>query len=449
VSYSKRVVIVGAGVSGLAAATELASRGVRVTVLEQKPSAGGRASSFRDTMTGEIVDNGQHVLIAGYKRTRFFLRRIGTEHLLRIQKTPSLLFHHPQRGFLTLDIPPLPRPLHLAAAATTSSLFRGSDRLKFMRAGVSFLTGNKPESTATISQWLKSKGQSTELIRSFWEPLAIAIMNETIERASAVSFVRSMQSAFMDSWQSSALAIPTVGLSELYVNGAESYIRARGGELRTGCDVSGLVVNASRATKVFVKDDEPVEASAVILAVPWHRLSSLLPDEMMRVSYGALSGFESSPIVSVHLWFENDFMPHDVVGIIGRTVQWIFNKRRIMSSTGKGGHVSAVISGGHEEVGMTNEELIQIALKDLRSVYPSCPETTHAIVIREKRATLSLTPAVEQFRPAQTTSIHNLFLAGDYTRTGLPCTIEGAVVSGERCARLVVTLGIEGTREMM
>ncbi len=434
----KRVIVIGAGLSGLAAAVALSARTIQVTVLEQKPAAGGRAYSFRDTVTGDVVDNGQHVLIAGYARTRDFLRLVGTEHLLNIQHRPSLIFHHPGRGFVDFHLPRLPSPLHLAAGVLSSSLLHGWDRVALLRAGLALRKQNKASlQSLTINQWLDSAGQSEESKRCFWEPLAIAIMNDHISRASAEVFVRSLNIAFLGGQDNAALVIPSVGLSELYVSGAEQFIRAHGGEVLYSQDVHGVAIESSRAEGVTLKDGSRMAASAVIVAVPWYRISSLLPVQLVQSSYSSLEQFESAPIVSIHLWFERDFMPEEFVGIIGRTVQWAFNKRKLNKESGSGGHVSLVISGAYEQVGMTNDELVAIALRDLCSVYPDCPGMAlHSLVIREKRATLSITPEVEKLRPDQQTEIPNLFLAGDWTKTGLPSTIEGAIVSGERCAEL-------------
>lgn len=433
------MIVVGGGLSGLAAAVMLSSRNIPVTVLEQKPVAGGRAYSFRDAITGDVVDNGQHVLIAGYTHTRNFLGRIGTEHLLNIQPRPALMFHHPDRGFVDFSLPRLPSPLHLAAGVLSSSLLSGGDKLALLRAGIALRTQNDALlRLLTIDQWLNSVGQSEESKRSFWEPLAVAIMNEHITRASAEVFLRSLSIAFLGGWKGAALAIPSVGLSELYVSGAEQFIRTHGGEVLYSQDVARIEIEASRVEGVMLKDGNRMEASAVIVAVPWYRLPSLLPEWMIRGSYSFVEQFQSAPIVSIHLWFERDFMRDEFVGVIGRTVQWAFNKRKLNKESGSGGHVSLVISGAYDQVGMTNDELVAIALQDLRSLYPECPGTAlHSMVIREKRATLSITPEVEKIRPDQQTEIPNLFLAGDWTKTGLPSTIEGAIVSGERCAKLV------------
>jgi len=434
----KHVVIVGGGLSGLAAAVELSSRGIAVIVLEQKPALGGRAYSFTDARTGDVIDNGQHVLVAGYERTMQFLETIGARHLLAVQKQPVLLFHHPDRGFRKLQLPRCEAPWHLLFGVLNCRLLSIPDRLRLLRAGASLRHPEKDELLAdlTVSEWLTVVGQSSESRRSFWEPLAVSIMNERTERASALLFVRSLRKAFFGSWQDASLAIPTVGLSELYVEGAQKYIMLHGGKLLCGADVVEVSLEEGIVSGVRLRDNVNVKADAVILAIPHYTLVDILPGPLRdQPVFRNLENLSTSPIVSIHLWFDQEVMEHDMVGLVGRRVQWIFNKRKLSHDTGKG-HVSAVISAGHDVVSLMNEELVRIAVEDLRSVYPSVGEPIHAVVVREKRATFSPTPDAERLRPPQKSSVPNLFFAGDWTDTGYPATIEGAIMSAERCVAL-------------
>ncbi len=431
-SNSKPVIIVGGGLSGLAAAVELASRNVPVIVLEQKPKLGGRAYSFVDETTGDVIDNGQHVLIAGYERTMKFLERIGTKHLLTIQREPLLHFHHPQRGFCSYRIPDLPSPFHLPAAILSTDLFSLGDKLKLLRAGISLRTASSLDGM-TIEDWLNATAQTEETKRSFWEPLAISIMNEHISKASAHVFVNSLRHAFLSDRKNAALAIPRVGLSELYVDDAVKYLCERGGEVRINTDVVHLNIVDQHVNRVKIRNGSDLECSVVILCIPHYRLSELLPSSLKSTLFSLVS---NTPIVSIHLWFGNDFMSHDMIGLIGKRVQWAFNKRRINQENNPGGHVSCVISAGEEFVSMSNDELVRVACDDVTSVYKVSMKPFHAVVVREKRATFSCTPDTEPRRPDHQTEIANLLLAGDWTNTGLPATIEGAILSGERCAAL-------------
>jgi zeta-carotene desaturase len=232
-------------------------------------------------------------------------------------------------------------------------------------------------------------------------------------------------------------------LSELFVENAQTFIVARGGIVRTNADVAEVVIRENGVNAVRLRDNSEIRCAAAIVTVPHYRIVDLLPSMAGGISSTMIS-VPNTPIVSIHLWFEEAFMRHEFVGLIGRRVQWIFNKNILEQEqdsqpTSGRGHVSCVISAGGDYINMSNDELVRIALDDLRSVYRAVPSSAcHSVVIREKRATFSCTPVAERSRPAHVTSIPNLFLAGDWTNTGLPATIEGAILSGEKCARLVM-----------
>ena len=437
----KPVVIVGAGLSGLAAGVALASRSIPVILLEQRPFAGGRAYSFRDRTTGDVIDNGQHLLIAGYARTRAFLETIGSAHLLEIQKTPELVFHHPRRGYLRLRLPPLPSPLHLLGGVLASDLFTGGDKFNVLRAGASIARGPVHASDVpqdwTIEQWLDRQGASAENRASFWHPLAISIMNEMPEAASARVFVRSLREAFLSHRTSAALAIPKVGLSELLADPAVSFIRSCGGDVRFGVDVTETIEQGGRVTGVQTRGSEDVDASSVILAVPPTNVVRLLPDSC-RVDFHLreISSMAVSPILCVHLWYKHVVSPHAVLGVLGKRVQWVFRHSRTRAKgNAQGERLSLVISAAYEEAAWTNDALIEAGVEDCVALFGEPARLPyHAVVIREKRATFSLSPEVEALRPGVCTPVPNLLLAGDWTATGLPATVEGAIRSGEAAA---------------
>ncbi len=436
----KPVVVVGAGLSGLAAGVALASRSIPVVLLERRPYAGGRAYSFRDRTTGDVIDNGQHLLIAGYARTRAYLETIGSAHLLDIQTTPELLFHHPRRGYLRLRFPALPSPLHLLGGVLVSNLFAAGDKPGVLRAGAAIARESVSASGVppdwTIDRWLDRHGASAEARASFWHPLAISIMNEKPGAASARVFVRSLREAFLSHRTGAALAIPRAGLSELLVDPAVSYIRARGGDVRFGIDVAETIEEGGKAVRVRTKDGAVVDASSVILAVPSTHVARLLPaSRHTDFHLREISSTAVSPILCIHLWYDHRVSPHAVLGVLGRSVQWVFRHARVNAA---GERLSLVISAAYEETALTNEALVARGIEDCVGIFgESAQSPYHAVVIREKRATFSLSPEVEALRPDVRTPVPNLFLAGDWTATGLPATVEGAIRSGEAAAGCV------------
>jgi squalene-associated FAD-dependent desaturase len=425
------VIIVGGGLSGLAAAVRLGSSRIPVLLLEQRPTLGGRASSFTDAGTGDVVDNGQHLLIAGYVRTLALIDAIGSRDLVRIQPRPQLTFFHPQKGFVEFRLARLPSPLHLAWGIMRSPLFTSSDRYHVLRAGMDIRrsTGadDSPGAGLTIAQWLDLRRQPESTRMAFWIPLAASIMNERVETASAALFLHALHVAFLGHWHHAALVFPEAGLSQIFAEPAARMIETQGGVIRCNADVRQLLMENDIVKGVRLRDGTEIPCRSLILAVPHNRAVELYPSAAERPA-----GFDEqlpmtvSPIVSMHLWFTQPFMDRDAFGLIGKTVHWAFRKRT---------HVSLVISAAHDLVGQSQEELVQAALTDLRGVYGKrVGDPYHALVIREKRATVSFTPKTVSRRPGAVTPIPNLFFAGDWTKTGLPATIEGAVRSGEAAA---------------
>ncbi len=432
----RTVAVIGAGLAGLSAAVELSLRGIPVTVFEQKPHAGGRAYSFVDRESGEIIDNGQHAMIGGYEATLRFLDLIGTRGHLWCQTRPSLMFHHPQKEFAEFSLPALPTPFHFAAGILTTRLLSLSGKRQLLKAGLALRDLPATQHTLeklTTDQWLRSIGQHDDTLRSFWEPLVLAIMNERPQRASALLFARCLHRAFLESPTNATLLLPSVGLSDLFADPACELIGCTGGEVRLGTRVTRIDIHSRSANRLRLGDGSSVEVSSVIVAVPpWSTAGLIdLPDV-------SADSFTPSPIVSVHFWFENELMHIPLVGVIGRTLQWIFNRRKIAETTGPGGHISCVVSSATDIVGLSNRQILDAAEEDLHAVFgPGTPRPTRGLVIRERKATFSPNPLVENCRPGPKTAISNLYLAGDWTDTGLPGTIEGAIISGRRAADLI------------
>ena len=437
------VVIIGGGLSGLAAAVDLASRGARVALFERSPKLGGRCYSTIDKKTGDVVDNGQHVLLGAYRHTLQYLETIGTRSFLKHEPALSLLFHHPDKGIVALKVGSLPRPFHLTAGMLQFKALSLKERRQLLNVGVALTRWNqnreKELSLLTVRQWLQQLHQSEAAMNALWSPLAVSIMNEQPDRASAVLLARSLRAAFLGTKSDSAVLLPTVGQTELYVNGAVELLKRSKAHVCVNAAVGSIDIARGVMKGVTLKDGTHHAADAVISAVPHFGLRGIVPEQWRsELPFANGSRFESSPIISFHLWYDANVPEFDFIGLIGGRVQWLFNKRRIMGGgQNRPAYLSAVISGAHEFIDLSAQNLVSIAVEDVRRVIPSCNPAAlvHSVVIKEKRATFSPTNEVESLRPSTETPVKGLYLAGDWTNTGLPATIEGAVMSGVHAAQ--------------
>jgi len=444
---SADVVVIGGGVAGFSAATALAEAGARVLVLEARPGLGGRATAFTDPETGERVDNGQHVLMGCYADTLKLLERIGASDRVRWQAGLALAMIDQRGHESVLKLPPMPSPLHLLGGVLAWDALNWRERLSILRVGASL----KPEgrnfssaapaasaATETVRQWLTRHGQAPRLCELFWEPLALAALNQSIDQAAASYFVDVLQLMFGPNPSAAALVMPAVPLDELYAEPARAWLEARRHEVRVNAPAKVEIVDG-RVTGVRVRG-EHIAAGYVISTVPWHGFAALFetPPPALAATIANASALASLPIVTVNLWFDRPVMHEALVGLPARAFQWVFDRRAIVG--GAGSHLSLISSGAETIVAMSNDALIATALADVRAALPAARTATcrKGLAVREKRSTFSLAPDAPP-RPQAETAIAGFVLAGDWIDTGLPATIESAAVSGHHAASLVLT----------
>jgi uncharacterized protein with NAD-binding domain and iron-sulfur cluster len=248
---------------------------------------------------------------------------------------------------------------------------------------------------------------------------------------------------FMRTKRDSAMVISRVGLSDLYTGQAQSFVEDRGGEVRLNADVARIEFEGGRATGVTLRSGERIGAEAVISAVPYFALRRMLPAELAAAHFPYLDRFKSAPVVSINLWYDEPITDLEFAGLLDSPIEWVFNKNAISGAASKKPqHLALVISGAHEFADRPKEELMAMAANEMRRVFPAArsQHAIHSVVVREHDATISHTVGTAPMRPSQRTQFENFFLAGDWTDTGLPATIEGAVWSGQECAQIVLNL---------
>jgi squalene-associated FAD-dependent desaturase len=433
-------VIIGGGFAGLAAAVRLSERESGVLLVEARGHLGGRAYSFTDARTGDTVDNGQHLFMGCYRHTVAFLEKIGRADGLKFQDSPRIDFLDAADGYATFSCPRLPAPIHALAGLARLKGLSVADKLRALKVGRAIRrNGRAGVASLTVAEWLDRLSQSTRIKERFWYPMAIATLNESPAIASARMMKVVLERAFASDRRGSSIGIARVGLSDLYTSAATNFIRARGGLVRTAAAVNRLIIERGAVAALELKGGEMIEADYFISAVPHAALLRILPDELAASEFAPLAKLGSSPIVSINLWFDRAVLDREFVGLLGARCQWIFNKDLIFSTGRQTNQIAVVISAARDYVEMAKDRLVEMAIDELRALVPASREANliHSQVVKEREATLSHTVESDTLRPGPRTSIPNLFLAGDWTDTGLPATIESAVLSGNIAADLV------------
>ena len=441
------VVVIGAGFAGLSAAVRLAAAGRSVVVVEQAPRLGGRATSFTDRESGERVDNGQHAIFGCYRATYRFLNEIGAADLVPLQQRFTLTMADGHARVATLTCPDWPAPWHLLAGLLRWRAIGLRDRagalklarllLQVRRLGPRAVADQVP-SDQTVQEWLAMHGQSSALCEWLWNPLAVAALNQSPASAAARPFVRVLAEMFAPDPSAAAIGLPTVPLEDLIGPRSVEFLRARGGSVVL--KAPGVVeLDAAGAIRGVWAAERFIETSAVVSSVPWHAIDRIFrggpPASMAAIVRQALA-LPSSPIVTVNLWFDGpipEAAAAPFVGLVGSPMHWVFYKAAIFG--GGAEHVAVVASGADQLLRQDNDALSALAADHMARALPQLRgrRVRRSVVIREPRATFSLAPGLPP-RPQTETPIRGLFLAGDWTDTGLPGTIEGAVLSGHAAA---------------
>jgi squalene-associated FAD-dependent desaturase len=444
-----KVVVVGGGFAGIAAAVALQERRHDVTVLERRGVLGGRATSFPDAVSGEDVDNGTHLMIGAYRDTLDLVRRAGAEDLLLVQERLRIDYVD-DRGRSVLDCPPLPAPLHLLAGLLGLRLSWRA-RLDAVRLGLAARFA-RPPAGLTLTEWFDRLNQGEDVRRLLWGPLATAILNETPDRAAAILFYNVYRAAFLESASASRLVFLRRGYGRL-LDRLGAYLEARGGRIlrraRAGAIEirDGAVAGVAYAQRPLERDDivrgvqahdARIDADAIVAAVPWSALPPLLPEAWRGdPAFAAAGRLTGSPIVSIEMWLDQVVVDRAMTGLRDCEVEWVFDKGRLYGRKGPPQHLAFIISAAYRSAPRPNAELTAIAEAALRRYFPAMAgaRVTRTLILRETDATFSCDPASEAIRPGAVTPVRGLVLAGDWTATGLPATIEGAVRSGREAAR--------------
>jgi squalene-associated FAD-dependent desaturase len=451
----KSVIVIGGGLAGLAAGVALADSGRRVRLFEQRPFLGGRATSYV-LPDGEHVDNCQHVTLGCCTNLEDFYRRVSS--INKIKFFDRLLFLDPQGRRGEIRAGALPAPFHFTGSFASFAPLTLLDKLSIARAMLDILRhqGETPDlreaGGISMLEWLRRRGQTNGAINRFWRVVLVSALDEELDRTDARFGVDVFWKAFLASSTGYRMGVPAVPLSNLY-DGCKAEIERRGGEVLLRAPVRGLKIENGRLAGVRFDENREESADAYIFAIPHASLAELLPESVKQSdpSLAHLDKINTSPITGVHFWFDRPVMKEPFLTLLDTTTQWIFNKTALYSDSpgdsnaaGKPGntgqYLQLVISASYDLLQKSRQEIIDLCLAEVQHALPKAREAQllKATVIKEAAATFSPEPGVDRWRPAQATAIPGLFLAGDWTQTGWPATMEGAVRSGYLAAEALL-----------
>jgi zeta-carotene desaturase len=446
---SKSVIVIGGGLAGLSAAVALAESGYRITLLEKRPFLGGRATSYV-LPTGEHVDNCQHVTLGCCTNLDDFYRRAGSAGKIRFYD--RLEFSSPDGHRGTMYRSPLPAPLHLTPSFLRFPLLNWADKRGIARLlGHIVRQGGRPpeiifRGRPSMLDWLKRHKQTDRAISRFWGPVLVSALNEQLDQMDPLYGADVFWKGFLANRAGYRIGIPSVPLANLY-DGCRDALIARGGEVRMRAAVRRLELTGGAISGVSFDSGEALHADHYVAAVPQDAFPELLPADVIDgdISLRGVRKLKASPITGVHFWFDRQVMIEPFLSLFEMTTQWIFNKSLLFgaekSTADKGQYLQSVISASYELIPRSREEIVDLCLAEVRRVLPAAQgaKLLKSTVIKETSATFSPSPGCDINRPNAKTSIQHLFLAGDWTATGWPATMEGAVRSGYLAAEAITS----------
>lgn len=431
-----RVAVIGGGLAGLACAAALAPRGFRVTVLESRQRLGGRAGSFSDPTTGQVIDACQHVSMGCCTNFAHFCDTIGVGQLLAPQRRLHFVTPDGRRSVFQAD--PWPAPFHLGRALLGAHYLTPAEKLR-IGWGLLALLREHPDADPPLRDWLLAHRQTARTINRFWGVVLVSALNETVDRLGLKYARKVFRDGFLRHRDGFVVHLPTVPLGRLYGDELRSWFAGHGVEVRENAAVRRVVVGPTGVSRLDLRDGCTLSADWYVLAVPFDRVADLLPESLVAAEpvFAGLRNLEPSPITSVHLWFDRRVMPLPHAVLVDGLGQWVFDRGEVPPGEF---YLQVVVSASRSLKELGRDEIQRRLVTELARVFPAVQgaKLLRAKVVTEHTATFSAVPGVDRWRPMQASPVANLILAGDWTTTGWPATMEGAVRSGYLAAEVIL-----------
>ena len=445
---SHSVLVIGGGLAGIATAARLAEAGYKVTLLEARATLGGRVFSFQDPQSGRLLDNGQHVIVGACRNLLSFLERIGARHLWELQPRLEVSVYDRPGRMGRLYGASAPSPWHLLPAFLTYPHLSLSDKATAVRGlmAAMFTSRQQPRlEDMTFYRWLRSKSQSERTISNLWNVLIEGTLNDNVRDVSAAMGLMIVQDGLLGGPSTANVGYPTVPLSDALARPAQRYLESLGVQIVTGCPVRSINTCGDQTVRhVTVGGGSTMQADAYVSAVPFWVLLNLLPPSLTdSPTCAKLSALQASPIINVHLRYTAPVMTGDFCYFVNSPLQWVFNNSRIFGDDASNVEqsLSVSISAAWEYIDTERETLANLITDEMRLAFPKARDAAllEAVVVKQRNATFRCIPGANRFRPGPRTESPNLFLAGEWTDTGWPSTMESAVISGYNAAAAVMS----------
>jgi squalene-associated FAD-dependent desaturase len=425
----KKCLIIGSGIAGLTAASILSSKKIKVTILESSPKFGGRTYSFLDSNSNSVIDNGQHILMGCYKDTLDLIKLIGAEKNFNFQKNLEVYFLTSERKEYKINASSIIYPLNLLGAILNYNILDIMDKINLigLLLKLPFIRKSSLKNLSVLD-WLREQNQNEKIIQALWEILCIGTLNTSPDKASAEVFYQILIKMFYNGNFASTIILPKYGLTESLIDPALSYIKLNSGQVISSETVKEFLIKEEKVGSVISDKNIYEDFDYIILAIPHYAINKIKNSEKIISEID----FSYSTILNIHLWFSEIPLQEKFYGLINSPLHWIFHKES---------HINVVISDANKFDKVSENELIEMTLNELEKYTPIRKSflKKHKI-IREKRATFIPEDKVLNKRPGVNSNFNNLFLAGDWTNTGLPATIESAAKSGRLAAEKVLSI---------